>query len=259
MRWVLIEIAVVMAFVTSTHVFAASRIPITPASQRLCHMANVVQTGKWDNGQRGYVYKAQSRGFTELECAHHLADGSRWSNPERRQATYARLLRKQDPATTARAAQERAKRLEAVARRARAGKNAAAEAAARQARIEAERLATLRTERREADATARLEAARKMAAKEQEAKRAQEAATLAKLDAERKLAEAKARQEALAAESAKQQRLRVLLVGLRSTNELMEVAVPSAKVRKLPTRRGGAVRTLTNGHTSACCGGPGCF
>ena len=115
----------------------------------------------------------------------------------------------ESPEKRAKIAEEKARRLADEAKRARADKRLAAETAARQARIEAERLR--------------------------------------KLAAERKLIEAEVRRKNAAADKVRQELLPGLTVGLRPENTFMDVAIPTVKVRDLPTRRGSVVKEFPNG------------
>ena len=112
------------------------------------------------------------------------------------------------PEQRAKAAEQYARRLAEEAKRASEERKAVAEAAARQAKIEAERLR--------------------------------------KLVAERKVIEAEARHKEAKADKLRQELLPGLTIGLRPENTFMDVAVPSVKVRDLPIRRGGIVKELPN-------------
>ena len=260
---------------------ARVRIPISGETQRRCLLATTWNEGRWETGRVDEARQLRNEGFTELECARHLAEGSRYSSPSRR-ATYARLLREQDPAAVARAAAQqareraeaaarRARELEAAARRARADRKAAAEAAARQAKIEAARLRKLAAEAREADAraqsaekkfaaeareanararaaeaeaTAKLEAARKTAGREREAELARMEEQRKSAAAERRMAEAKAERETMRLEEERRSRLSRLTVGLQPEDSYYEVAKSSARLRQEPDRGSKTLQTL---------------
>jgi hypothetical protein len=137
-------------------------------------------------------------------------------------------------------------RLAKEAMRASASKKVAAEAAARQAKIDAQRLKKLAAEAKtavaearrktadalnaEARARAKLEAARRVADRA-------ESQRIAKLEAETQIKMTQAK-EAL------RKRVASLSVGLRPENTFMDVAVKSAKVRKLPERSAQEVSQL---------------
>jgi hypothetical protein len=132
----------------------------------------------------------------------------------------------------------------------------AAEAAARQAKIEAARLRKLSAEAREADAraraaeadtTARLEAARETATRQREIELARIDAQRATAVAARRMAEAKALEAAISLNAAERAREKELSVGQRPLNEYMLVAGVNAKLRKLPERAGEILETLPNG------------
>ena len=188
-------------------------------------------------GNPALIAEARNRGLTPQKCFEIISTSRVWSYKKGYLQT---------PEQRARAAEDRARRLAEEAKRARATEKAAAEAAARQARIEAERLKKLAAEARsaeaearrkvaeaakaEAEARAKLEAARKVADKA-------ESQRIAKLEAELQITKAKAKK-------VMRERLAVLTVGMRPESTFMDVAVKSAKVRKLPERDSKVVQLL---------------
>jgi len=176
-------------------------------------------------------------------------DGRLIYNPEE-------LCRAESPEGRAKAAEERAKaakerahKLAEEAKRARASEKGAAEAGARQAKIDAQRLKKLAAEAKFAEAEARQKAAEATSAEagaraklEAAKKVANQAETqrIAKLEAERRLKETEA-------DEAYRKRLESLVVGLRAENAFMDVAILSANIRNLPTRKGAVIKGLPNG------------
>ncbi|MDP6343554.1 MAG: caspase family protein [Alphaproteobacteria bacterium] len=201
---------------------------------------------RWGDAFPEAVASAKRQGLTPNDCA-KIADGD-WPT---------------DPAARLRLVKLRADRLAREAATAAPGEKNAAEARARQAAIEVERLRKLSTiaeaaeaRRREqelryakerAERLAREAAAAQAREKEAAEARARQAAIevqrLRKLRAE---AEAAAQQRRLA-EAARQRRLAELTVGLRPISTFMDVATASAVIRRLPERQAADVRTIQRG------------
>ncbi len=219
--------------------FAVLAMASTPASSSevwsIC--ANATKTKphfRWDDsfGPFGHaVAKAKRHGLSLADCASRL--GIEGASPP-------------DIAAAAQKARERAVRLEREARQARnKAEREAAEARARQARIEAERLAKMKAEREREEA-----AARKMASEAAEAEARRQAALAQQRTAE---AEAAQRRKAIEAsqraadEETHRQRLAALTVGLKPVNIFMDVAIDSASMRDLPQRAGRELKRINNG------------